>query len=139
RSGQEMMSRLEAMSFPTVAAIEGACLGGGLELALACDFRVAADTDSTTLGLPEVQLGLIPGAGGTVRLPALVGIEDGLDMILTGRRHRPPRARRLGLVDEVVHPAILIDAAFAIAGRPRRDASILDRARSLALTGNPVG
>lgn len=139
RTGQKMMDRIEGLPFPTVAAIEGSCLGGGLELALACDYRVAADTEHTRLGVPEVQLGLIPGSGGTVRLPGLIGIEDALDMILTGRGHRPPRARRLGLVDEVVHPAILIEAAFAIAGRPRRDASLVEKARSLALTGNPVG
>ena len=139
RSGQQLMDRIENLPYPTVAAIEGNCLGGGLELALACDYRVAANTDETRLGVPEVQLGLIPGAGGTVRLPGLIGIEDGLDMILTGRRHRPDRARRLGLVDDVVHPAILIESAFAIAGKPRRDASLLEKARSLALTGNPVG
>lgn len=139
RSGQEIMDRIDGLPFPTVAAIEGNCLGGGLEIALACDYRVAADTDSTRLGVPEVQLGLIPGASGTVRLPGLIGIEDGLDMILTGRSHRAQRARRLGLVDEVVHPSILIDSAVAIAGKPRRDGSLLDKARALALTGNPVG
>ena len=139
RAGQAIMDRIEGLSFPTVAAIEGNCLGGGLELALACDYRVAADTESTRLGVPEVQLGLLPGAGATVRLPGLIGIEDGLDMILTGRTHRPGRARRLGLVDDVVHPAILIDAAFEIAGKPRTGESVLDKARSLALTGNPVG
>ncbi|HEY7824879.1 MAG TPA: enoyl-CoA hydratase-related protein, partial [Acidimicrobiia bacterium] len=139
RSGQKIMDRIEGLPFPTVAAIEGNCLGGGLEVALACDYRVAANTDSTKLGVPEVQLGLIPGAGANVRLPGLIGIEDGLDMILTGRTHRPDRARRLGLVDDVVHPAILIDAAFEIAGKPRSGGSVLDRARSLALTGNPVG
>lgn len=139
RTGQKIMDRIEGMPFPTVAAIEGNCLGGGLELTLACDYRVAADTDSTRMGVPEVQLGLIPGGGGTVRLPGLIGIEDSLDMILTGRTHRPDRARRLGLVDDVVHPAILIEAAFAIAGQPRSGGSVLDKARSLALTGNPVG
>ncbi len=139
RAGQKIMDRIEGLPFPTVAAIEGNCLGGGLELALACDYRVAADTDSTRLGVPEVQLGLLPGAGATVRLPGLVGIEDGLDMILTGRTHRPDRARRMGLVDDVVHPAILIDAAFEIAGKPRSGGSVLDKARSLALSGNPVG
>ncbi len=139
KSAQQIMDTIEGLPFPTVAAIEGNCLGGGLELALACDFRVAADTDSTRLGLPEIQLGLIPGAGGTVRLPRQVGIEDGLDMILTGRRLRPEQARRKGLVDVVVHPAILIDTAFELPAKPRKDDSILDKARSLALTGNPLG
>ncbi|MEX2653915.1 MAG: 3-hydroxyacyl-CoA dehydrogenase NAD-binding domain-containing protein [Acidimicrobiia bacterium] len=139
RSAQQIMDLIDGLSYPTVAAIEGNCLGGGLELALACDYRVAADTDSTRLGLPEVQLGLIPGAGGTVRLPGLIGMENALEMILTGRRHRPDRARRIGLVDDVVHPAILLESAFEIAGRPRPDGSLLDKARTLALTGNPVG
>lgn len=139
KSAQEIMDRVEGLVFPTVAAIEGDCLGGGLELALACDYRVAADTEATRLGVPEIQLGLIPGAGATVRLPGLIGIEDGLDMILTGRRVRPDQARRNGLVDDVVHPAILIDTAFEVAAKPRPGGSIVDRARSLALTGNPVG
>ncbi|MFP4074687.1 MAG: 3-hydroxyacyl-CoA dehydrogenase NAD-binding domain-containing protein [Actinomycetota bacterium] len=139
RAAQKLMDRIEGLPFPTVAAIEGNCLGAGLEVALACDYRVAANTNSTKLGVPEVQLGLIPGAGANVRLPGLIGIEDGLDMILTGRTHRPDRARRLGLVDDVVDPAILIDAAFEIAGKPRSGGSVLDKARSLALTGNPVG
>lgn len=139
RSGQRIMDRIEQLPFPTVAAIAGNCLGGGLELALACDHRVAADTDSTRLGVPEIQLGLIPGAGGTVRLPRLVGIENALDMILTGRRHRPSRARRIGLVDDVVHPAILLEAAFALPGATRPAPSLLDRARALAVGGNPVG
>ena len=139
RSGQQIMDRIENLPFTTVAAIEGNCLGGGLEIALACDHRVAANTDSTRLGLPEIQLGLIPGAGGTVRLPRLIGIESALDMILTGRRHRPDRARRLGLIDDVVHPAILLECAFEIAGTPRPDDSLFDRVRSLAVGGNPVG
>lgn len=139
RSGQQIMDRLENLPFPTVAAIEGNCLGGGLEIALACDHRVAADTESTRLGVPEIQLGLIPGAGGTVRLPRLIGVEHALDMILTGRRHRPSRARRLGLVDDVVHPAVLLESAFEIAGTTRPEGSLLDRVRSLALGGNPVG
>lgn len=139
RSGQEAMDRIAALGFPKVAAIQGDCLGGGLELALACDYRVAADSPSTRLGVPEVQLGLIPGAGGTVRLPRLIGIGEALDMILSGKRLYPDQARKKGLVDDVVHPAILIETAFELVGTKRRDASVLDRARSLALTGNPVG
>lgn len=139
RAAQAMMDRIEGFPVPVVAAIDGACLGAGLELALACDHRVAADTEATRLGVPEVQLGLIPGAGGTVRLPQLLGIEDALDMIVTGRRLRPARARRRGLVDEVVHPAILIEAAFQRAHSSRRDDSLVDKAKAFALTGNPVG
>ncbi|REK35599.1 MAG: fatty acid oxidation complex subunit alpha FadJ, partial [Actinobacteria bacterium] len=139
RQGQAVMNRIESLPFPTVAAISGNCLGGGLELALACDRRVAADTDDTKLGLPEVQLGLVPGAGGTVRLPETVGLESALDMILAGKRLRPSRARKVGLVDDVVHPKILLDVAFELAGEPADDQSLLGKARDFALAGNPVG
>jgi 3-hydroxyacyl-CoA dehydrogenase / enoyl-CoA hydratase / 3-hydroxybutyryl-CoA epimerase len=107
RQGQQGFDRLEAFSKPVVAAIHGACLGGGLEWALACDYRIATDSPKTTLGLPEVQLGLIPGAGGTQRLPALIGVQAALDLILTGKNVKPSKARKLGLVDEVVPAPIL--------------------------------
>ena len=86
--GQEMVSRVETLPKPVVAAIHGACLGGGLELALACSYRIATDHPKTQLGLPEVQLGLIPGAGGCQRLPRLIGARAALDMILTGKSER---------------------------------------------------
>ena len=105
--GQEMVSRLETLPKPVVAAIHGACLGGGLEMALACHYRVATDHPKTQLGLPEVQLGLIPGAGGCQRLPRLIGLRAALDMILTGKSERAAKALRLGLVDEVVPRSIL--------------------------------
>lgn len=139
RAAQQAMDRVADLDFPTVAAIRGDCLGAGLELALACDHRVGADTPGTRLGVPEIQLGLIPGAGGTVRLPPLVGVEDALDMILTGRRLRVDVARKKGLVDEVVHPAILIATAFEIPGKARKGGTLMERVRSSALTGNPVG
>jgi 3-hydroxyacyl-CoA dehydrogenase/enoyl-CoA hydratase/3-hydroxybutyryl-CoA epimerase len=119
RGGQELLARLESLRIPVVAAIHGACLGGGLETALACRYRIASDHPKTVFGLPEVQLGLIPGAGGTQRLPRLVGLQRALDMILTGRNVRAKKAYRYGLVDEMVHPAILVDIA-------------VDRARKLA-------
>ena len=119
--GQEMVSRVETLPKPVVAAIHGACLGGGLELALACHYRVASDHPKTQLGLPEVQLGLIPGAGGTQRLPRLIGLRASLDMILSGRGERAPKALRLGLVDEVVPPSILLRTAEAAARRLVRD------------------
>jgi 3-hydroxyacyl-CoA dehydrogenase/enoyl-CoA hydratase/3-hydroxybutyryl-CoA epimerase len=111
RLGQELMDRVERMRTPIVAAIHGACMGGGLELALACAYRIASESPKTLLALPEVQLGLIPGAGGTHRLPRLVGLRGALDMILTGKNVRPKKALQTGLVDEVVHPAILRDIA----------------------------
>jgi 3-hydroxyacyl-CoA dehydrogenase/enoyl-CoA hydratase/3-hydroxybutyryl-CoA epimerase len=119
RGGQELLARLESLAIPVVAAIHGACLGGGLETALACRYRIASDHPKTVLALPEVQLGLIPGAGGTQRLPRLVGLQRALDMILTGRNVRAKKAYQMGLVDELVHPAILVDTA-------------VDRARKLA-------
>ncbi len=107
RQGQQGFDRLDAFPKPVVAAIHGACLGGGLEWALACDYRIATDSPKTTLGLPEVQLGLIPGAGGTQRLPALIGAQAALDLILTGKNVKPSKAKKLGLVDEVVPVPIL--------------------------------
>ncbi len=107
RQGQQGFDRLDAFPKPVVAAIHGACLGGGLEWALACDYRIATDSPKTTLGLPEVQLGLIPGAGGTQRLPALVGAQAALDLILAGKTVKPSKAKRLGMVDEVVPVPIL--------------------------------
>src|SRR5438128_203687 len=113
RGGQQAMQRLEELARrkPIVAAIHGPALGGGLELALACSYRIASDDRRTQLGQPEVQLGLIPAAGGTQRLPALIGIAQALDLILTGKSVRPSKARKLGLVDEVVPRAILIEVA----------------------------
>jgi 3-hydroxyacyl-CoA dehydrogenase/enoyl-CoA hydratase/3-hydroxybutyryl-CoA epimerase len=111
RRGHELMERLVALPFPTVAAIHGACLGGGLELALACKRRVATEHPKTKLGLPEVQLGLLPGLGGTQRLPRLIGVPDALDLILTGRQVDARKARRLGLVDDTCTPFDLRTAA----------------------------
>ncbi|HEX9940515.1 MAG TPA: 3-hydroxyacyl-CoA dehydrogenase NAD-binding domain-containing protein [Thermoanaerobaculia bacterium] len=109
--GHELMERLAGLPFPTVAAIHGACLGGGLELALACRRRVATEHPKTRLGFPEVQLGLIPGLGGTQRLPRLIGVPDALDLILTGKQVDARKAKRLGLVDDTCHPADLRAAA----------------------------
>jgi 3-hydroxyacyl-CoA dehydrogenase / enoyl-CoA hydratase / 3-hydroxybutyryl-CoA epimerase len=119
--GQETVSRLETLQKPIVAAIHGACLGGGLEVALACHYRIASDHPKTVLGLPEVQLGLIPGAGGCQRLPRLIGARAALDMILTGKTERASKAYRLGLVDEVVPASILRQVAIAAAERLARE------------------
>lgn len=109
--GQRLMGQLETLHIPVVAAIDGVCLGGGLELALACHGRIASDQPKTRLGLPEVQLGLIPGGGGTQRLPRKVELSVALDMIVTGRELSAAQALREGLVDDVVHPAILLKVA----------------------------
>lgn len=145
RDGHALLARLEKLRTPIVASINGACLGGGLEAALACAYRIASDTPKTVFGLPEVQLGLIPGAGGTQRLPRLVGLEAALDMILTGRNIRGRKALQIGLVHELVHPAILdetaIDRAKALAGGAlRRGAPTGPHgARHLLLDENRVG
>jgi 3-hydroxyacyl-CoA dehydrogenase/enoyl-CoA hydratase/3-hydroxybutyryl-CoA epimerase len=117
RGGQALLAGLESLRVPVVAAIHGACLGGGLEAALACHYRIASDHPKTVLALPEVQLGIIPGAGGTQRLPKIIGLQRALDMILTGRNIRAKKAYQMGLVDELVHPAILREVAIDRAGR----------------------
>lgn len=111
RQGQSVFNRLEQLPFPKLCAIDGVCLGGGLELALATDYRLVSEDNSTQMGLPEVQLGLIPGAGGTQRLPRLVGLTEALGMILTGKKVRPRKARKIHLADEVVPIEILEERA----------------------------
>ncbi|MDO6426544.1 fatty acid oxidation complex subunit alpha FadJ [Thalassotalea sp. 1_MG-2023] len=111
RQGQMIFDQLASLDIPVVAAINGACLGGGLELAMACHARVCSDSPKTALGLPEVQLGLLPGSGGTQRLPKLVGIQKALDMMLTGKQLRAKQALKAGLVDDVVPNTVLIDVA----------------------------
>ncbi|QZX96733.1 fatty acid oxidation complex subunit alpha FadJ [Pantoea alfalfae] len=113
KQGQEVMAALDALPFPVVAAIHGACLGGGLELALACDARICSLDEKTRLGLPEVQLGLLPGSGGTQRLPRLIGVQQALPLILTGKSLRAKQARKLGVVDDAVPQAILLETAIA--------------------------
>ncbi|HOS96643.1 MAG TPA: 3-hydroxyacyl-CoA dehydrogenase NAD-binding domain-containing protein [Deltaproteobacteria bacterium] len=98
----DVLRRIESLPFPVVCGINGNCLGGGLELALVADYRIATDSPKTSLGLPEVQLGLIPAAGGTQRLPRLIGLQNALPLMLTGRNLRPKKALKIGLVDEVV-------------------------------------
>jgi 3-hydroxyacyl-CoA dehydrogenase/enoyl-CoA hydratase/3-hydroxybutyryl-CoA epimerase len=112
--GQSILSRIEALPFPTVAMIQGFCLGGGMELALACRYRVAEDDPSTRLGLPEVKLGIHPGFGGTVRLPPLVGAPTAMDLILSGRTVEARQAQRMGLVDYAVPLRQLRRAAVAM-------------------------
>ncbi len=135
--GQQIMAEIAALPIPVVAAIHGACLGGGLELALACHSRICTDDEKTKLGLPEVQLGLLPGSGGTQRLPRLIGVSHALDMILTGKQLRPRQALKLGLVDEVVPQSILLTAAVELVGKGRQASRTLPvRERILA---GPLG
>ncbi len=113
REAQASFQRVADCKLPIVAAIDGACLGGGLEWALACAYRLASDSPKTTLGSPEVMLGIIPGAGGTQRLPRLIGAGAALEMVLTGRPVRAKRALALGLVDELVPEQLLLARAAA--------------------------
>lgn len=115
RRGQNLFQRIAELPFPTVAAIHGFCMGGGTEISLACRYRVASNDPSTKIGLPEVMLGIFPGWGGSARLPQLVGAPAAMDMMLTGRSLSASAARTIGLVDKVVDPAGLIDAAAALA------------------------
>ncbi|KAK2515379.1 trifunctional enzyme subunit alpha, mitochondrial isoform X1 [Columba livia] len=104
QEGQKMLEKIEQSPKPVVAAISGSCLGGGLEVAIACHYRIATKDKKTILGTPEVLLGLLPGAGGTQRLPKMVGIPSAFDMMLTGRNIRADRAKKMGLVDQLVDP-----------------------------------
>ncbi|MCB9620688.1 MAG: fatty acid oxidation complex subunit alpha FadJ [Sandaracinus sp.] len=151
RDGQRAMDRIADFPKPVVAAIHGACLGGGLEVALACHARVASDSTKTKLGLPECQLGLLPGAGGTQRLPALIGVQAALDLLLTGKQVDGKKAKKLGFVDEVVPAAILLDVAvkhaekLAKEGHQKKAPSFFeqlgdkDALAELALAHNPLG
>ncbi|XP_007937076.1 trifunctional enzyme subunit alpha, mitochondrial [Orycteropus afer afer] len=104
QEGQRTFEKLEKSTKPIVAAISGSCLGGGLELAISCQYRIATKDRKTVLGTPEVLLGILPGAGGTQRLPKMVGIPAAFDMMLTGRNIRADRAKKMGLVDQLVEP-----------------------------------
>lgn len=149
RAGQRALNALAAFRAPVVAAIHGPCLGGGLELALACSARVASDDPKTKLGLPEVQLGILPALGGTQRLPRLIGIERALDLLLTGKQIDAKRALGVGLIDELVPNAILLEVAArlalsrSLAGLTRKSGwrRLFDGARlkEFALAGNTLG
>ncbi len=131
---------MKKLPFPTVSAIHGAALGGGLEFALACDYRVCSNSDMTKLGLPEVQLGLLPGGGGTQRLPKLVGLQKALEWMLTGKQVRAKQAKKAGLVDDCVPHTVLLRVAkeFALKGKAKAPKPKLDRISQL-LESNPFG
>src|SRR5687768_2295117 len=141
REGHALLDRLESLRTPVVAAIHGACLGGGLEASLACAWRIATDHPKTVLAVPEVQIGLFPGAGGTQRLPRTVGLQAALDMILTGKNIRAKKAYQIGLVDELVHPSILraiaVQRAREIAAGTRKRERRKRNAQALLLDENP--
>ncbi|KAA3654080.1 MAG: crotonase [Proteobacteria bacterium] len=127
--GWDLMNQLAAVRFPTLALIRGHCMGGGLELALACRYRIAVDEPGTRLALPEVMLGIVPGWGGMLRLPELVGPAAALDLMLTGKGLDARRAHRLGLVDACVAPRVMDNAArvLALSGQPARQLPFMQR------------
>ncbi len=142
RKGHALLKRLETFPRPVVAAIHGAALGGGCEVALACHYRIATDDPKTLLGQPEVKLGLLPGGGGTQRLPRLVGLQRALDIMLTGKNIYPRQALKMGLVDSLIHPYGLLQAAkmavMQLAESPLQRKKKLPRSMKL-LESTPVG
>ncbi len=127
--GWNLFNRLAAVSFPTLALVRGHCLGGGLELALACRYLLAVDEPGTKMGLPEVMLGIVPGWGGMLRLPQRIGAQAALDLMLTGKTVDAKKAKRLGLADECVPPRVMESAAtmLLLSNTPRRPLSFLQR------------
>jgi 3-hydroxyacyl-CoA dehydrogenase/enoyl-CoA hydratase/3-hydroxybutyryl-CoA epimerase len=140
--GKSIMAKIEALPFNTVCAINGICLGGGTEMSLACKYRIASTDKKTKIGLPEVMLGFLPGWGGTIRLPRLIGIQEALTLITTGAQVDARKAWKLGLVDETVDAADLLKRAEEIAlsgGAKRFSKPLKAKAMALALEGNPLG
>lgn len=127
--GWSLFNRLAAVRYPTLAVVRGHCLGGGLELALACRYLLAVDEPGTKMGLPEVMLGIFPGWGGMLRLPQRVGPAAALDMMLTGKTIDARRAKRMGLADECVPPRVMVPAArqLLLSGQPRQTLPLLQR------------
>src|SRR5207237_5055544 len=112
KRGHDVIARFEALPYPTVAAIEGACMGGGLEVALGFDFRIASSHAKTELGFPEVKIGLFPGWGGTQRLTRIIGPALSADMICSGEAVKADRARQLGIVFDAVPSERLLEEAL---------------------------
>ncbi len=134
RLGQQVLDQLEALPCPTVAAINGFALGGGLELAMACDYRIAIETDKRVLGLPEVQLGIHPGFGGTVRAVQIAGVRPAMQLMLTGKPITVGKGRKIGLVDRITDSAGWRSAAKTLiaASPPKRKAPLVERLLNLS-------
>ncbi len=135
--GWQLFNRLAGVAYPTLALVRGHCLGGGLELALACRYLLAVDEPSTRMGLPEVMLGIVPGWGGMLRLPQRIGPQAALDMMLTGKTIDARKAKRLGLADDCVPPRVMDSAAalLVLANQPRRRPPWLQRLLNGPLKG----
>lgn len=132
----QILTRISRLPFPTVALIDGSCMGGGTELALAMDYRAASDSPKTQIGLPEVKVGLIPGWGGTQRLPRLIGVHPALEMITTGEPVRPPKAVQIGLVFDAVPQDRLIPTGRRLIERAHATGDWMENRRRLE---QPVG
>ena len=144
QEAQGMADALEFFPIPIVAAIHGVCLGGGLEVALSCDYRVVSDHESTSLGLPETRLGIIPGMGGCVRLPKLIGAREALGIILAGSTVNSKKALRIGLADDVVPHELLLERAEAFLKKVqfkkrKKRVNIKGGLNALLLDKNPLG
>lgn len=143
--GQKMFSALEDLPIPTIAAIEGPCMGGGTELSLACKYILASDHPKTAIALPEVRLGILPGWGGTYRLPKRVGLPTALDMMLTGKNIRGEKSAKLGLSDVVIPTAIFAEKSLELAHIVARGEKLPGRKPRVVplqekiLTGNMIG
>jgi 3-hydroxyacyl-CoA dehydrogenase/enoyl-CoA hydratase/3-hydroxybutyryl-CoA epimerase len=133
RLGQQVLDRLEALNCPTVAAINGFALGGGLELAMACDYRVALDTDKKILGLPEVQLGIHPGFGGTVRAVQIAGVRPAMQLMLTGKPINVQKGRKLGLVDQIDNDWRKAAEKLIASTPPKQTAPFVEKLLSLGI------
>lgn len=141
--GKQIFDKLERLPQLTVAVMGGACVGGGYELALACDYRVAGFADCIKIGLPEVKLGILPGFGGCIRLPKLVGIANALSVILPGKLLDSRRALKMGLVDRLFYDSILVEQAMTFASEVLAKRDVVRRPKRTRLQkileGNPLG
>ncbi len=147
RAGHRVFNKIENLPFPSIAVINGACMGGGTEFALACTFRVVTDNPKTNIGLPETSLGIIPGWGGTQRLPRLVGLMEGVNMIASGRPVKAPKAYKMKLADAIISTEFRKEQTEAFVKKvlDHHERKKLLQARnvggiqSLALEKNPLG
>ncbi len=146
RKGQEVLNKIEKLPYPTIAVIDGACMGGGTELTLACKYRLASDSPKTKIALPEVNLGILPGWGGCTRLPKLIGLQRSLDIILTGRNMIPKKAQRSGVVDKIIPKEQVRESAVKFANDVISGKNVLARSRRkqkglliALLEKNPLG
>jgi 3-hydroxyacyl-CoA dehydrogenase / enoyl-CoA hydratase / 3-hydroxybutyryl-CoA epimerase len=144
--GQEIFSKISVLPFLTVAVIDGVCLGGGTEFTLACTYRLGSDNPKTKIGLPEVNLGLLPGWGGSQRLPRLIGLQRSLDIILTGKNLDARRAFRAGVIDRIIPKELVMESAVTFAQDVLAGKDVLSRTKRKAkgilpfvLEKNPLG